>query len=123
MRKGGEQVFLDRPGFDRSGGDAAVLTESGYGSSDTVRDKKLGGGNYRVLLVDAPQHSEKLVVNVIPKVVQGTTEEHARNCFYTSRQLGQAIVVTALKEHAEFYREQLFMQGLRTIIEPDTTTI
>lgn len=39
---------LDRPGFDRSG-DVSVLTESGFGSSDTVRDKKLGGGNYRYM--------------------------------------------------------------------------
>jgi hypothetical protein len=43
----------------------------------------------RVMLVDAPQHSEKLVVKVIPVVVPGTTEDHARNCFHTSRQLGQ----------------------------------
>jgi ATP-dependent Clp protease adapter protein ClpS len=35
----------------------------------------------------------------------------------------QAIVVTALKEHAEFYSEQLYRQGVRSTIEPDTTTI
>lgn len=35
----------------------------------------------------------------------------------------QAIIVTALKEHAEFYSEQLYRQGVRSIIEPDTTTL
>lgn len=39
--------------------------------------------------MDAPQHSEKLVVKVVPMVVPGVTDDHARNCFRTSRQLGQ----------------------------------
>lgn len=157
--------------------------------------KNLFWVGHRVMLVDAPQHSEKLVVKVVPMVVPGVTEDHARNCFRTSRQLGQvlflllvadlanrralraacqrsdlvircggvanqvltgteglthgfgpylmnrsmwafwrlgvlttficlqAIIVTALKEHAEFYTEQLFRQGVRSFIEPDTTTL
>jgi len=38
---------LERPGLDRSQPDGAPITESGLGSSDTVRGKKLGGGAYR----------------------------------------------------------------------------
>jgi hypothetical protein len=37
--------------------------------------------------------------------------------------LGMAIVVTVLKEHAEFYSQQLYRLGCKTAIEPDTTTV
>ena len=38
---------LERPGLDRSQPEGAPATQSGSGSSDTVRGKKLGGGAYR----------------------------------------------------------------------------
>lgn len=55
-------------------------------------------------------------------MVPGTDEAHAANCFATSKQLGMAIVTSCLKEHAEFYAEQLFKYGCRASIEPDATT-
>lgn len=76
-----------------------------------------------MILVDSPQHSEKGVVRGITSVVPNTDEAHARNCFNTSKQLGMAIVTTCLKEHAEFYQQQLYMSyAVRTSIEPDSTT-
>jgi ATP-dependent Clp protease adapter protein ClpS len=33
-----------------------------------------------------------------------------------------AIVTSCLKEHAEFYMQQLYRYGVKTAIEPDTTT-
>ncbi|GIL72163.1 hypothetical protein Vretifemale_2546, partial [Volvox reticuliferus] len=71
---------------------------------DKDKQSPLGGGNYRVLLVDSPQHSEKVVVRAICAVVPIADEVHARNCYCTSKQLGMAIITTALKEHAELYR-------------------
>ncbi len=44
---GARAGVLERPGLDRSQPDGAPTTESGLGSSDTVRGKKLGGGAYR----------------------------------------------------------------------------
>ena len=55
-------------------------------------------------------------------MVPSCDEDHARNCFATSKQLGMAIVTSCLKEHAEFYMQQLYRYGVRTAIEPDTTT-
>jgi hypothetical protein len=49
---------------------------------------------------------------------------HAANCFHTSRQLGKAIITTCLKEHAEFYSQQLYFSfRCHSSIEPDTTTL
>lgn len=59
----------------------------------------------------------------ITRVVPGTNPDHARNCFATSKQLGMAIITTALKEHAELYREQLFTYRVRTALEPDNSTV
>ena len=39
--------ILERPGLDQSQPGGAPATQSGLGSSDTVRGKKLGGGAYR----------------------------------------------------------------------------
>lgn len=76
----------------------------------------------RVVLIDSPNHTEKLVVQVITTVV-GSDENHAKNCFATSRKLGQAMVTSCLKEHAEFYVEQIKRQGVTVKMEPDTTTL
>ena len=56
-------------------------------------------------------------------MVPGVDEAHAANCFHTSRQLGMAIVVTALREHAEHYCQELYRKGCRTDMEPDASTI
>ncbi|PNH12895.1 ATP-dependent Clp protease adapter protein ClpS [Tetrabaena socialis] len=131
---GGRGNTLDRPdvdvskrlgGFDLSDfnlGGWTPSTESGRNGGDVDKDKltPAGGGNYRVLLVDSPQHSEKTVVRAIVQVVPNADEAHARNCFHTSKQLGIGLVTTALKEHAEFYRQQLYVYGCRTTIEPDS---
>ncbi|KAG2431302.1 hypothetical protein HYH02_013433 [Chlamydomonas schloesseri] len=128
---------IDRPdvdvskrlgGFDLSGWDIPSWnpkTDSGNGGSSTDKEKKSppGGGNYRVLLVDSPQHTEKGVVAAITHVVPNTNPDHARNCYATSKQLGMAIITTALKEHAEMYREQLFTYRVRTALEPDNSTV
>lgn len=74
------------------------------------------------MLLDSPKHTEKLVVQVITAVV-GSDELHAKNCFATSRKLGQAMVTSCLKEHAEFYVEQIKRQGVLVKMEPDTTTM
>ncbi|EFJ52457.1 hypothetical protein VOLCADRAFT_115933 [Volvox carteri f. nagariensis] len=132
---GGRGNVLDRPdvdlskrlgGFDLSDfnlGGWKPSTESGRSGSGLDKDKQSppGGGNYRVLLMDSPQHSEKVVVRGICTVVPNADEAHARNCYHTSKQLGMAIITTALKEHAEFYRQQLYTYGCRTAIEPDST--
>ena len=74
------------------------------------------------MLLDRPKHTEKLVVQVITTVV-GADELHAKNCFATSRKLGQAMILSCLKEHAEFYVEQITRQGVTAKMEPDTTTL
>jgi ATP-dependent Clp protease adapter protein ClpS len=56
-----------------------------------------------------------------PQVVN-CEEGHARNCYATAQQLGMAMVVSCLKEHAEHYMQQLYRAGVRTAIEPDTST-
>ena len=79
-------------------------------------------GTCRVMLLDNAKHTEKLVVQVITTVV-GSDELHAKNCFATSKKLGQAMVTSCLKEHAEFYVEQIVRQGVTAKMEPDTTTL
>ena len=72
--------------------------------------------------MDSAKHTEKLVVQVLTQVV-GSDELHAKNCFSTSRKLGQAMVTSCMKEHAEFYVEQIVRQGVVAKMEPDTTTL
>lgn len=127
---------IDRPdsGIDikKSGWDSdrdsniSVLErpEAGFdgGSTDKQRNSPPGGGNHRLLLLDSPKHREQLVVKSLTSVVPNVDEPHARNCFATSKELGMAIVTSCLKEHAEFYMQQLYRYGVRTAIEPDNTT-
>ena len=75
------------------------------------------------MLLDSPTHSEELVVRALTTVVPGVNELNAKNCYATSKQLGQALVTSCLKEHAEFYVEQLYRQTVRAVMEPDTTTL
>ena len=76
-----------------------------------------------MILLDDPKHTEQLVVDAITTVLPGTDVNHAKNCFATSRKLGAAIITSCLKEHAEFYAEQLYKHGARTKIEPDQATL
>lgn len=114
--------LLERPGFGLGARGSELSTESGYGAGDTNRAKSMGGGNHRVLLLDSETHTEKLVVQALTTVVN-CDPDHALNCFHTSKQLGMAIVTTCMKEHAEFYAQQLWRRGCRASIEPDTSTI
>lgn len=114
---------LDRPDFNQGVPELGAITESNFGATDIGGGKELGGGDYRLLLLDSETHTEQLVVSTITTVVAGTDEQHAKNCFMTSKQLGQALVTSALKEHAEFYCEQMLRKGCKASIEPDTTTL
>ena len=114
---------LDRPDFDQGLPNLGPITESNYGATDLGDGKVLGGGDYRLLLLDSEKHTEQLVVSAITTVVAGTDEQHAKNCFMTSKQLGQALVTSALKEHAEFYCQEMLRKGCKASIEPDTTTL
>lgn len=132
---GGRGNVLDKPGADlskRAGWDSlkdlgfsawVPGTETGRDGSGVDKDRSSppGGGNYRVLLLDDPGHTEKAVVKALTVVVPSVDETHARNCYETSKSLGMAIVTSCLKEHAEHYRQQLFQYRLRTSIEPDGT--
>lgn len=76
-----------------------------------------------MLLIDSPKHTERQVVQAITKIVPGSDQNHARNCFTTSKELGMAIVTTCLKEHAEHYAQQLYRFGCKTAIEPDSAIV
>ena len=64
------------------------------------------------MLLDSPQHTEDLIVKVVPTIVSSVDEQQAKNCFHTSKQLGQALIVSCLKEHAEFFTQMLNRQAL-----------
>ena len=115
--------LLDKPDLNLGTPNLGPITESNFGAVDTGTDKELGGGDYRVLLLQSEAHTEQLVVSTITTVIPGTDEQHAKNCFMTSKQLGQALVTSALKEHAEFYCQQMQHKGCKASIEPDTTTL
>lgn len=101
---------------------AFAYTGRDGGSTDKQKGSPPGGGNHRLLLLNSPQHKEPLVVKSLTVVVPNCDEQHARNCFATSKELGMAIVTSCLREHAEFYMHQLYRYGIRTAIEPDNTT-
>ncbi|KAL6751310.1 hypothetical protein V8C86DRAFT_2781316 [Haematococcus lacustris] len=131
-RFGGQGNVLDRPDIQiKQGGwdsdrnitlDPRPRLETGSGGIDRQRSTGRGGGNYRVLLLNSPSHTERAVVKAITSVVPGTDEAHAKNCYATSLSLGMALVVSALKEHAEHYAQQLYSMGCKAAIEPDTST-
>ncbi|KAK1273347.1 hypothetical protein QJS04_geneDACA019139 [Acorus gramineus] len=118
--KGGAGV-LERPTFDQSQFDPIPEAEEG-GDIGRLRDKKglRNGDSYKVLLVDDERHTEKLVENALPKVVPSITTTDARRLFHESRQIGVAVVIVTVKEHAEFYAQMMVRSGLRSAIEPDS---
>jgi len=114
---------VERAGWnaDRdTGGGLATLVRPDAGAGAASGKGGPSGGSYRLMLLAA--HTEGRVVTGICRVVQGVDEAHARSCFSTSKQLGMALVVSCLKEHAEHYRQQLYLYGLKTAIEPDAST-
>ncbi|KAI8473546.1 MAG: hypothetical protein J3K34DRAFT_410450 [Monoraphidium minutum] len=115
---------VERAGWDadKDSGGVATLARPESGDGAASGNKGSSGGNFRLLLIDAPAHTERRVVAGICGVVAGVDEARAKNVYDTSKQLGMAIVVSCLKEHAEFYRQQLYLHGLKTAIEPDTFT-
>ncbi|KAK1408754.1 hypothetical protein QVD17_40780 [Tagetes erecta] len=121
--RGGANV-LERPSFDQSQFDPATQVQEG-GDIGRVRDKKNtgSGDSYRVLLIDDARHTEKLVVKALPQAVPAVTPDDARKFFNLSRENGLAVVLVTVKEHAEFYAQMMMRKGLRSTIEPDSTTV
>ncbi|XP_072965243.1 ATP-dependent Clp protease adapter protein CLPS2, chloroplastic-like [Typha angustifolia] len=122
LRGGG--ALLERPTFDQTQFDALPLLEEG-GDIGRLSDKKgLGSGDsFKVLLIDDPRHTEKLVEKALPQVVPSVTVDEARKLFYESRDKGVAVVIVTVKEHAEFYAQMMVRQGLRSAIEPDSNSV
>ena len=56
---------LDRPDFGTGTTTLTPSTESNFGATDIGGSKELGGGDFRVLLLDSETHTEQLVVDVI----------------------------------------------------------
>lgn len=122
-RGGAGGAVVDRPGFETLGPAGGPATDSAGSKLDSGSGRGLGGGAWRVLLVDSEKHTEDRVVKAIIAVVPGADESHAANCFVTARSIGMAIVTSAAKEHAEFYCQQLWQRGCRVNLEPDSTTL
>ncbi|XWS35247.1 hypothetical protein CRYUN_Cryun21dG0109500 [Craigia yunnanensis] len=122
--KSGGAGVLERPSFDQSQFDPSTQVLEG-GDIGRLKDKKGtgSGDSYRVLLVDDSHHSEKLVAKVLPQVVPSVTPDDARKLFHVSRENGVAVVIVAVKEHAEFYSEMMVRGGLRSTIEPDSSVV
>lgn len=116
-------AVLDRPGIDLTGSPDAPSTETGRGSGDTDKSKGTGGGSFRVILLASEKHTKQRCVQAITTVIPGIDESRAENCYVTAQSIGMALVTVCLKEHAEFYCQQLFRYGCRSTIEPDTTVL
>ncbi|KAI3501953.1 hypothetical protein L1887_29982 [Cichorium endivia] len=121
--RGGAGV-LERPSFDQTQFDPATQVQEG-GDIGRVRDKKNtgSGDSYKVLLIDDERHTENLVAKALPQAVPGVTPDDARKLFHLSREIGLAVVLVTVKEHAEFYAQMMMRKGLRSTIEPDSTTV
>ncbi|CAL4946707.1 unnamed protein product [Urochloa decumbens] len=117
----GGGAVLERPAFDQSQLDTLPVTQEG-GDPGRLRDGRRSGSgdSYKVLLVDDVRHTEKHVEKVLPQVVPSITAEAARQLFHESRLKGVAVVIVAVKEHAEFYAQMMVRQGLRSAIEPES---
>ncbi|XP_078180304.1 ATP-dependent Clp protease adapter protein CLPS2, chloroplastic-like [Carex rostrata] len=116
----------ERPTFDDSSQfDAFPLEplEGGDIGRSTERKGTGSGDSYKVLLVDDPRHTEKLVEKALPQVIPSVTPDKARTLFHESRQRGVAVVIVTVKEHAEFYVQMMVQKGLRSAIEPDSPVV
>lgn len=82
-RRGGGAV-LDRPGgFETLSPGSGPAPDSSGSKLDRSGGRGLGGGAWRVLLIDSDKHTEERVVQAITTVVPGADESHAANCFHT----------------------------------------
>ncbi|KAJ1686586.1 hypothetical protein LUZ63_017976 [Rhynchospora breviuscula] len=112
---------LERPTIDPSQFDAFPIVEEGGDIGRLTEKKGTGSGDsYKVLLVDDPSHTEKLVEKALPQAVPSVTPDRARLLFYESRDRGVAVVIVTVKEHAEFYAQLMLQRGLKSAIEPDS---
>ncbi|XWS35246.1 hypothetical protein CRYUN_Cryun21dG0109500 [Craigia yunnanensis] len=100
--KSGGAGVLERPSFDQSQFDPSTQVLEG-GDIGRLKDKK--------------------VAKVLPQVVPSVTPDDARKLFHVSRENGVAVVIVAVKEHAEFYSEMMVRGGLRSTIEPDSSVV
>ena len=114
--------MLDRPDFLTGDRPSELETDTGDGASQKDQGRGPGGGSWRVMLLDSPNHTEETVVAAITTVV-GLDKNHAINCFATSKQLGQAFVASALLEIAEFWQQELYRRQCRVTLEPDTSVL
>lgn len=123
FKTGGAGV-IEKPAFDQSQFDPSTQVLEG-GDIGKMKEKRGtgSGDSYRVLLIDDTRHSEKLVAKVLPQVVPSVTSDDARKLFHESREHGMAIVIVTVKEHAEFYAQMMVRGGLRSTIEPDSSTL
>ncbi|XAR53203.1 hypothetical protein NMG60_11021656 [Bertholletia excelsa] len=121
--KGGAGL-LERPTFDQSQFDPSTLVEEG-GDIGRITDRRGAGSgdSYRVLLIDDKHHTEQLVMKVLPQAVPSVTPDDASRLFHLSRENGVSVVIVTVKEHAEFYAQMLVRGGLRSTIEPDSSTV
>lgn len=123
FKTGGAGV-LEKPGFDQSQFDPSTQVLEGGDIGKMKEKRRTGSGDsYRVLLIDDTRHSENLVAKVLPLVVPSVTPDDARKLFHESREHGMAIVIVTVKEHAEFYAQMMVRGGLRSTIEPDSSTL
>uniref|UniRef100_A0A0D9V7G9 Uncharacterized protein n=1 Tax=Leersia perrieri TaxID=77586 RepID=A0A0D9V7G9_9ORYZ len=104
-------ALLERPAFDQSQLETLPVTEEG-GDTGRTRDRRGSGSgdSYKVLLIDDARHNENLVEKALPRVVPSVTAEATRQLFHESRQKGAALVIVAVKEHAEFYAQTMIQQ-------------
>ncbi|PSC76315.1 hypothetical protein C2E20_0678 [Micractinium conductrix] len=91
-------AVIDRPGFETLGGNSGPATDSAGAKLDGGSSRGLGGGAWRVLLVDSEKHTEERVVLAIVAVIPGADESHAANCYHTARSLGMAIITSSPKD-------------------------
>jgi ATP-dependent Clp protease adaptor protein ClpS len=74
--------------------------------------------SYRVLLHNDSYNRREYVVQVLMKVVEGTTVDDAVNIMQEAHVNGLALVTQCSQEKAELYCESLRLNGLISTIEP-----
>jgi len=74
---------------------------------------------WKVLLYNDDVHSMDEVVLALLSTVQSLSVEEAVRIMLEAHNTGVAVVTTAPRERAEFYRERLESFGLTCTIEPD----
>ncbi|KAI3940893.1 hypothetical protein MKW92_045159 [Papaver armeniacum] len=137
---GGGAGILERPNLDTSIFEPTPKVEEGGDMGKLKNRTAIGNGDgCKVLLIDDTRHTENQVINppanhlfvvvghwvasVLPKAVPAVTTDAAKELFHESRQNGAAVVIVAVKEHAEFYLEMMTNLGLSAAIEPDSSTV